>query len=88
MDAQKQKDLAKLQRDILDVVCAYVKKNGTLLYSTCTISAIENEDNVAWFLQKHPEFVCEKQCQILPQMGKKDGFFYAKLVRKDAENEK
>lgn len=88
MDAQKQKDLAKLQRDILDVVCAYVKKNGTLLYSTCTISAIENENNVAWFLQKHPEFVCEKQCQILPQMGKKDGFFYAKLVRKDAENEK
>ena len=51
------------------------------------ISAIENEDYVAWFLQKHPEFVCEKQCQILPQMGKKDGFFYAKLVRKDVANQ-
>ena len=37
---------------------------------------------------KTSEFVCEKQCQILPQMGKKDGFFYAKLVRKDVANEK
>jgi NOL1/NOP2/fmu family ribosome biogenesis protein len=29
---------------------------GTLVYSTCTFSREENEDNIDWFLSQHPEF--------------------------------
>lgn len=46
--------LAKLQKDILSVVSKYVKKGGTLIFSTCTISRTENEENVKWILDNLP----------------------------------
>jgi len=46
--------LVDLQRDILSVVSRYVKKGGTLIYSTCTISRLENEENVKWILENLP----------------------------------
>lgn len=73
--------LAALQREILDTVCQYVKQDGILIYSTCTINPGENQENTAWFLQEHPEFSLEKQQQILPRKGICDGFFLAKFVR-------
>ncbi len=82
MTKETQKELAILQRQILDVVCAYVKAGGTLIYSTCTISTQENEDNVAWFLEKHPEFSLETEKQFLPKAGKQDGFFLAKMKKR------
>lgn len=48
--------LAKLQREMLKNVQAYVKDEGKLVYSTCTINAAENMDNVHWFLNQYPEF--------------------------------
>lgn len=77
----KTKDLAILQRQILHTVWDYVRPGGTLLYSTCTINRAENEENVSWFLQEHPEFTLEMQRQILPKEAGNDGFFLAKLIR-------
>lgn len=48
--------LAKMQREILKNVQAYVKDGGKLVYSTCTINPAENMDNVHWFLEQYPEF--------------------------------
>lgn len=48
--------LAKLQREMLKNVQAYVKDEGKLVYSTCTINPTENMDNVHWFLNEYPEF--------------------------------
>lgn len=42
--------LAALQREILAQAWQYVKSGGTLLYSTCTITPEENEDNYHWIL--------------------------------------
>lgn len=44
-------EIAALQRQILDTVHTYVKPNGVLVYSTCTIDEAENEDNVRWFIE-------------------------------------
>ena len=82
MTAEKQESLVQLQREILDTVWSYVKKGGTLVYSTCTIHKNENEGNVAWFLEKHPEFELVSQEQMLPGETYHDGFFIAKLKRK------
>ena len=82
MTAEKQENLVQLQREILDTVWSYVKKGGTLVYSTCTIHKNENEGNVAWFLDKHPEFELVSQEQMLPGETYHDGFFIAKLKRK------
>ncbi|MGN0349430.1 MAG: 16S rRNA (cytosine(967)-C(5))-methyltransferase RsmB [Roseburia sp.] len=78
---ESQKELVKLQRTILDTVCNYVKEGGTLLYSTCTISRCENEENAAWFLETHPEFAMVASRQLFPQAAFWDGFYIAKFVR-------
>ena len=48
--------LAKMQREMLENVQAYVKEGGKLVYSTCTINPAENMENVHWFLETYPEF--------------------------------
>ena len=80
MTAEKAHDLAVLQQEMLDTVWKYVKRGGKLIYSTCTIHKEENEDNVAAFLQKHPQFTLVEQRQIFPMEGS-DGFFVAKMIR-------
>lgn len=52
-------DILKLQRDIMDVSSKYVKVEGILMYSTCTLNKEENEDNINWFLNKYKEFEIE-----------------------------
>ena len=81
MTKEKTQELAALQRQILTAVWDYVRPGGTLLYSTCTINRAENEENISWFLQKHPEFTLEMQRQMLPKDAGNDGFFIAKLIR-------
>lgn len=82
MDETKQKDLEKLQREMLAVVHKYVRAGGTLLYSTCTINRGENEENAAWFLKEYPEFELVKSKQFFPKKEYGDGFFLAKFIRK------
>lgn len=81
MTEEGEKELVKLQRDILNQVCSYVKAGGTLLYSTCTIDRMENEENVAWFLEKHTEYTLLRMQQIFPGETYGDGFFLAKLKK-------
>ncbi len=59
-------DLAKLQREILSVVHRYVKPGGTLIYSTCTISRAENEEQREWFFKSFPEF---RACSLAGKLG-------------------
>lgn len=47
----KCQELVKLQRSILTIVSKYVKKGGSLVFSTCTINNEENIENVKWFLE-------------------------------------
>ena len=79
---QTEQEIVSLQRNMLETVCQYVKVGGTLLYSTCTMDKMENEDNVTWFLKQHPQFELVKMQQIFPQKTYGDGFFLAKLQKK------
>ncbi len=47
---------ADLQRQILSAGAKAVAPGGRLIYSTCTFSVEENEDNVKWFLENFTEF--------------------------------
>ena len=67
-------DLVKLQAQILDNVCQYVKKGGVLCYSTCTINKDENENQVKNFLSSHSEFKMSECEQLFPNKWH-DGFF-------------
>lgn len=54
MTPEKITALAALQREILSVVQHYVKPGGVLIYSTCTVSKAENEENMQWFEEHFP----------------------------------
>lgn len=77
MTKEIQSQLVKLQRQILSKVQAYVKADGTLIYSTCTIHAGENMENVHWFLKEYPqfelvpieEFLCEELKSSVQEKG-------------------
>ena len=95
---QKQEEIVMLQRKILDKAAKYVKPDGTLIFSTCTIAREENEENVLWFLKNYPyrlesldpylpeELHCKSTklgyLQLLPGIHKTDGFFIARFRRK------
>ena len=45
-----------LQRRFLDSAASLVKKDGRILYCTCSLTVEENEEVVSSFLKSHPEF--------------------------------
>lgn len=86
-------DIASIQRAIVKNAVQYLKPNGRLVYSTCTISYEENEKMAHEIAEQYgleledivdtipkclKDAVKEKgMIQILPQMADTDGFFIA-----------
>ena len=69
-------EICKLQKDIVDEAMRYVKKEGILLYSTCTLHKAENEKMRAYILDKGGfELLSEKR--LCPDSDDTDGFFFA-----------
>ncbi len=75
-------ELCRIQRRILEHAGSYLKTNGVLVYSTCTILQEENQEQVLWFLKEHPEFVLEEEQQLLTHLTGGSGFYIAKLRKK------
>ncbi|MDR1558482.1 MAG: 16S rRNA (cytosine(967)-C(5))-methyltransferase RsmB [Clostridiales bacterium] len=71
--------LATLQREILSAGWKYVKPGGRLVYSTCTLTREENEDNAAWFASRFP-FILDYEATLPP--GESDGFYIARFIRR------
>ncbi len=66
MTKESQKELVVLQKQILSVAQQYVKPNGILMYSTCTINKEENEINAKEFCEMYG-FVPELAKELLPE---------------------
>lgn len=93
MKPEQLKDLSVLQRQILRAGIGYLKSGGTLLYSTCTIDRLENEEIAAYIegelglmpdplqpcLPANVTGICGNQLQLLPCEQGTDGFFMAKF---------
>lgn len=65
------KDVVALQQEILRTITQYVKPNGILLYSTCTINIEENEQMLDW-IAKEFGFVLESIEPYLPEALKQE----------------
>jgi 16S rRNA (cytosine967-C5)-methyltransferase len=55
-----------LQTRMLSQVASLLRAGGVLVYSTCTLTAEENERTVMTFLSNHPEFSVESARSYLP----------------------
>lgn len=89
-------ELQTIQLEILEESIKYLKPDGVLVYSTCTIETEENEDVVTKFLEAHPEFEIQNASgfvnnsvvsdkgfiELFPHVHFTDGSFAARLKRK------
>lgn len=99
---RKQEDIAeitKIQMEILQNCQKYLKKGGTLVYSTCSILKEENEEVISHFIENNKDFEIEKmnldetnffkkfvekeKFLQVYQNEKTDGFFICKLRKKE-----
>src|SRR3954454_24228255 len=101
-DVRWRKDAATIDRlvgeqeALLEAAAAQVRPDGTLVYSTCTISPRENEERMLTFLDSHPDFTADdlgaerpeyahprdgRFLLLLPHRHDTDGFFIARLRR-------
>ncbi|MEJ0002945.1 MAG: RsmB/NOP family class I SAM-dependent RNA methyltransferase [Pararobbsia sp.] len=91
-------ELTPKQASILANAARLVKPGGRLVYATCSILEVENEDIVRAFLDTHPDFTLVPMSQVLaeqkieldmgdylslwPHLHATDGFFAAVMQRK------
>ena len=76
-------NLPDLQYNILSVASAYLKRDGKLVYSTCTLNRAENDAVCDRFLETHPNFLKTQPYKtLLPHKDGTDGFFIACFGRK------
>lgn len=96
---QSEESVAELtvkQASILEAAARLVRPGGRLVYATCSLLAAENDEIVAGFLAKHPDFKLLPASNILarhdiaiagdtlrlrPDVHNTDGFFAAALER-------
>lgn len=86
------------QYAILTAASNLVRVGGNIVYATCSILKEENQEIIAQFLQKNPDFTlvsantvlknCDELCnqngylEILPNISGSDGFFAALLKKR------
>ncbi len=86
--------LPELQLKIIKNLSKYLRRGGTLLYSTCTILPEENSDVVEAFLLENSDFFEAQEyfeiphiknkygMTLLPHISRTDGFYMCKIRRK------
>jgi 16S rRNA (cytosine967-C5)-methyltransferase len=96
IDEARISELVAAQARILDAGARALRPGGVLVYSTCTISADENERLIAAFLDSNPDFCVDdlggclpalrhpsasELVLTLPHRDRTQGFFIARLRR-------
>lgn len=83
--------IVRYQRKILDALWPLLRAGGTMLYVTCSVFKVENEQQVSAFLDRHADArlrpvdcgpgVEGVGCQILTGTRQMDGFYFARLEK-------
>lgn len=86
------KELAELQKQILQNVWEMLTPGGILVYATCSVLKLENQRQISDFLLNHEEAellpILKEETpqapgwQILPGNQHMDGFYYARLQKR------
>ncbi len=91
---QSVQELSVLQKELLEQTSTWVKPGGVLVYATCTLHPLENEQVMQEFLAHQPEWQIESPpptiaafttsagwLKVLPHQYQMDGFFMVRLRR-------
>ena len=67
------------QQRIIDSAMLMLRQGGSIVYSTCTFSKEENDDNVKYIVDKYPYMHVENVLKLYPHIHKGEGHFAALL---------
>ena len=81
LNEEKIDEIVLLQEKLLDVAAKLLKKDGILVYSTCTINKKENELQTINFLSKHKNMKKIEEKQYFPFEYQTDGFYMVKFIK-------
>lgn len=78
---------AAIQKEILTSAVHMLKPGGRMVYSTCTFSRLENEENIRWVLERFPEMELvplgdTQVLRLFPHRVKGEGHFTAMLKKR------
>ncbi len=76
---------ARRQRDILASAARLVAPGGRLVYSTCTFSAEEDEEQTARFLREHEDFSLVEEHKLWPHEVRGEGHYAALFIRQGGQ---
>lgn len=90
--AEDIRSLSETQLKLLEAAWPMLVRGGLLVYSTCSVLAQENHEQIERFMEVHPDareiplepsrgIRCSRGTQILPGESGMDGFYYARLAR-------
>ena len=73
--------LLSVQAKILENASRYLKADGVIVYSTCTINKDENENITDAFLKEHSEFKKTYEKTFYPNIDRGDGFYICRFEK-------
>ncbi|HEX4596292.1 MAG TPA: RsmB/NOP family class I SAM-dependent RNA methyltransferase [Burkholderiaceae bacterium] len=68
-DESELERLTAVQSDVLRASARLVKRGGRIVYATCSVLSVENQDIVSNFLTEHPEFSLMSAADVLQGQG-------------------
>ncbi|MCD8481693.1 MAG: RsmB/NOP family class I SAM-dependent RNA methyltransferase [Verrucomicrobia bacterium] len=80
---QQLDQLCMEQDTLLEQAIPLLKPSGVIVYATCSILPIEGEQRIQQFCQKFTDFECQWQQRFHPADHKGDGFYAARLRRRN-----
>ncbi len=71
----------RTQSAIINSASKYLKIGGTMVYSTCSINKLENEDIVKKFISENVGYKLIEEHTYMPYEDTHEGFYAAKIIR-------
>lgn len=78
------KNLAGISKFILNNAARYVKPGGIILFSVCTFTKEETDDQINDFIKNHPDFFIEKSYYTLSSIHDNRDLFYIAKIRRSS----
>jgi len=83
LQANELERVKEQQQQLLQQYAQMTKIGGKVVYAVCSILPSEGEEQVALFLKNNPNFELEGEKRYSPALYECDGFYMAKMIRKE-----
>ncbi|AVN63565.1 16S rRNA (cytosine(967)-C(5))-methyltransferase [Mesoplasma florum] len=74
-------NIVNIQEKLLDTAYYNLKRQGVMVYSTCTINPAENQNQIKKFMEKYKDIKIISENQLFGYEMNTDGFYICKMIK-------